>query len=146
MIWCWTESWFIQVTVVPCDTVTDAGINAKFWIVIVVPPEREVVWLVVIVGVGVRIYGFCEAHPHPAARMIRMNPRITYNLIINFLRTSCIKVTPNKSIYALDCTHNDGRYLPNKKREENMCYPMIEGISNVYLLYCVWNTVFIENI
>jgi hypothetical protein len=28
---CGAESWFVQVTVVPTGTVTDAGTKAKFW-------------------------------------------------------------------------------------------------------------------
>jgi len=33
-IWCVAASWFVQVTVVPAGTETEAGLKAKFWTVI----------------------------------------------------------------------------------------------------------------
>jgi len=52
-IWCAAASRFVQVMVEPAGTVTDAGMKAKFWMVMAAETGAAVVWTVVVIGGGV---------------------------------------------------------------------------------------------
>lgn len=57
MMVCGAESWFVQVTVVPVGTVTDAGTKAKFWIPTSTVDGNGVVGAAVVVMAGTVVDG-----------------------------------------------------------------------------------------